>query len=302
MLSLLEVNSKTKPMRSFFSFVLIVFFFHSSVAQSDSTTSVKPTLKFDLNYLSNNVYLGRKDSNTISYVTPGIFYTAPSGFFASANLSFVTQEHRIDAVTLEAGYDLSAGNFDANLSAMKSFYSQQSVNVRSAEQGGFNAYLSYETPYLTPVVNAGLALGNNPPDYFLGFGLEHSFVSTDNAFAFTPAFTANGSTQNFYASYYKFRKNNKKKKTAAMYSIEQQALNASTFKILDYEISADLLYKVKRFSFYLTPVYAIATNPNVIVTTFIRPNGTVLGSQTKTETLGNNFYCTVGVSYKLRTK
>lgn len=270
----------------------------SSFAQEDSTTK-KAVLKFELSYLNNSVYLGRKDSGTLSYFTPGIFYVAPSGFFASANLSFLTQESRMDAATLEAGYDYAKGSFDASFSAAKFFYNNQSSNVQSTVSAGLNAYLTYETPYLTPVLNASASFGNNQPDYFAGFGVEHSFYAGD-ALTFTPSVMANGGTQHFYDGYYKLRKGGKKKLQSA--AVTQETLNASAFKVLDCELSADLAFKANRFSFFATPVYAIATNPNVIVTTVYRPNGAVLSTQSKVENLSNSFYCTVGLSYKLRLR
>lgn len=284
-------------MRTIFFLAVTVLFNLSSFSQEDSTK--KATLKFDLSYVNNSVYLGRKDSSELSYFTPGIFYTAPSGFFASANLSFLMQESRMDAATLEAGYDYAKGNFDASLSAAKFFYNNQSVNVKSTVSAGLNAYLTYETPYLTPALNGSISFGNNQPDYFAGFGLEHSFYA-GNALTVTPSATANGGTQNFYDGYYKLRKGGKKKLASA--SVTQETLNASAFKILDYELAADLTFKANNFSFFATPVYAIATNPNVIVTTVYRPNGAVLSSQSKVENLSNSFYCTVGLSYKLGFK
>lgn len=276
----------------------------ASLAQTDTVAKAPAVLKFDVNYLSNNVYLGRKDSATLSYVTPSVFYSAASGFFASGNFSFLTQEHRIDVASLEAGYDYSKGAFDASFSGSKYFYNSQSANVKSALSASLNAYLTYETPYVTPVLSASASYGNNQPDYFAGLGLEHSFYAADDALTVTPSFTANGSTQHFYDSYYKLRKNAnaKRKQPLGAGSVTQEALNASAFKILDYEASVDLNYKVKKFSFYASPVYVVATNPNVIVTNAYRANGTSLASQSKTENLSNSFYCTVGVSYKLGLK
>lgn len=268
-------------------------------AQSDTATKEPSRLKIDVNYVSNNVYLGRKDSGTLSYITPGVFFTVPSGFFASAGLSFLTQEHRIDAASLEAGYDYAKGSFEGSLSGSKYFYNNQSVNVKSALSASLDAYVTYETPYVTPVLTAGAGFGSNQPDYSAGLGLEHSFYTAGDAFVITPSFSANGSTQHFYDGYFKLRKGGKKQQEPNNITVTQEALNASAFAVLDYEGSVDLTYKVKKFSFYATPVYMMAVNPNVIVTKAYRPNGTLLSSQSKTERLGNSFYCTVGVSWKL---
>lgn len=279
-------------------------FVHVLFAQSDSATKQHPSVKFDVNFLSNNVYLGRKDSATLSYLTPGVLYIAPSGFFASAALSFLTQESRMDLATVEAGYDYYKGSFEAGLSGSKYFYNAQSENVKSTLSASLDAYLTYETPYVTPVLSGSISLGSNQPDYFAGLGLEHSFYTAGDALTVTPSFTANGSTQNFYNGYYKLRKNNsgKRRQPLGSVTVTQEALGASAFTILDYEASVDLTYKVKKFSFYISPVYVVAANPNVIVTKAYRPNGTLLSSQSKTESLNNSFYCTVGMSWKLRLR
>lgn len=283
----------------FFALLLSV---QHAFAQSDTATKESSLLKVDVNYVSNNVYLGRKDSGTLSYITPGVFFTAPAGFFASAGFSFLTQEHRIDAASLEAGYDYAKGAFEGSLSGSKYFYNDQSVNVKSALSASLDAYATYETPFLTPVLTASASFGSNQPDYFAGLGLEHSFYTAGDAFIITPSFSANGSTQHFYDSYFKLRKGGKKLQGPNNITVIQEALNASAFTLLDYEGSVDLTYKVKKFSFYATPVYVMAVNPATVVTTARRPNGTVLTMQSKTESLSNSFYCTVGVSWRLRFK
>ncbi len=293
-------------MKKIFSFVLPLVCFQSLLAQKEAGDTVKNKsfkLVFDLNFLSNSVYLGRKDSFAVPYLTPGITFLTPSGFYAAANASFLTNQNRLDLFTLDAGYDFVKNNFEASFSASKYFYNTSSVNVKSALSASLNGYFTYETPYITPVLNGSMSLGNNQPDYSAGLGIEHSFYAADDALNITPSFMANGSTQHFYDSYYKLRKNGgKRKQPINSITVTQEALNASAFTILDYEVSVDLTYKVKKFSFYATPVYAIATAPNVIVTTAYRPNGTVFSSQSKQETLSNSFYCTVGVSWRLGLK
>lgn len=207
----------------------------------------------------------------------------------------------MDLATLEAGYDYYQGSFEAGLSGSNYFYKAQSENVKATLSASLDAYLTYETPYVTPVLSGSISFGSNQPDYFAGLGLEHSFYAIADALTVTPSFTANGSTQNFYNGYYTLRKNNgKRKQPGGGFTITQEALGASAFRILDYEASVDLSYKVKKFSFYVSPVYVVATNPNVIVTKAYRPNGTLLSSQSETESLSNSFYCTVGMSWRLR--
>ncbi len=278
--------------------VLFLFFISmASFAQDDSLDNARPSLKFDINYLSNSVYLGRKDSQTISYITPGILFASPSGFFAGATASFLTDKKRFDLFTIEAGYDWYKNNWDLGISGAKYFFNSGSVNVKSDLTASISATASYTLAFIKPLVSVDVSVGNNKPDYTGSFALEHSFTASD-AFTVTPSFMMNASTQNYYDGYYQNRRYGKGRKAKTIV-ITAQALDASKFKIMDYELMADAEYKVKNFSFYFDPVYAVPVNPNVITTT-IKPPVAPATSRTTVEKIENSFYFTVGVSWRLK--
>ena len=100
-----------------------------------------------LKYLSDNVYLGRKDSAAISYITPVIGYYNKSGFYITGGISYQPDNgaNRIDLATIEAGYDFSIKDkFYGGLYAGKYFYSGDSYAVNAEVNTGLGAYGSYD--------------------------------------------------------------------------------------------------------------------------------------------------------------
>ena len=67
----------------------------------------KSYLAAGLSFLNNNVYLGRKDSINIPYITPDLAYYFKSGFYLEGSLSYVisSSQNRIDAVIFSGGYN-----------------------------------------------------------------------------------------------------------------------------------------------------------------------------------------------------
>ncbi len=175
-------------------------------------------------------------------------------------------ESRVDLFTIEAGYELSKNNFDAAFSATQYFYNNASVNVKAELGSSIAGYISYYSPFIKPSISGYISLGSNKPDYTTSLGLEHSFETTNEAFSFTPAVYVNASTQNYYDSYYQNRKYGKGRRGRAV-MITAEALDASKFKVMDYEWIATVEYKAKNFSFYAEPVYAIPVNPNKVAIT-----------------------------------
>ncbi|MEP6746080.1 MAG: hypothetical protein ABJB86_00055 [Bacteroidota bacterium] len=277
-------------------------------AQEDSVKKTAPAVALlksyfavGTSYLTNSMYNGRKDSTATPYITPTLGYYDKSGFFVSGSLSYLAKSgsSRIDLFNISAGYDFDFGNFDGEISANKSFYNSHSTNVKSQVTGSISASGGYDFTYIKPTVDAGINFGTKS-DYLLSFGLEHTFYKLHDKLQFTPSFLANGSTQNYYGSYYNKRKvGGKRKKAGITYDVTATVEDASQFKMLDYEFSLPIIYVVKRFSFILTPVYVLPVNP-ALVTVELKPEaGGSTITRTSFETISNTFYCSFGVSYKL---
>ncbi len=250
-----------------------------------------------LSYLSNNVYLGRKDSAANPYLTATLGYLHKSGLFVDLSASYlpVTENMRIDLISLDAGYTFRAGNFSGEFTASKFWYSASSTNVKSDLKGSISFLGAYNIgpikPSLSPTLNIGTKL-----DFAFSMGLEHTFYLFKDAMDLTPTFNANASTQNYYEYYYSVRKF-KNKKTTVRGSISQQLEGSSQLKMLDYEFSVPINFTIKKLTLNFSPFYAIPTHPAVVVT------ATKKGNQPPTyvratEKLGNSFYFQAGLSYK----
>lgn len=294
------------------SVTLLLFCIVSTVlAQADTIApatadSSKPAFKTksyfsaSLSFLSNSIYNGRKDSVSTPYITPMIGYYDKSGFFIDASASYLAKSGsgRIDLFNIEAGYDFSIGNFDGEVVAGKPFYNSNSSNVKSSITGTLFASGGYDFDFIKPTFEAGINFGTKS-DYVLNFGLEHTFYAADDKLQFTPTFLGEGSTTNYYGSYYnKKRIGGKKKNGGVLYDVSASVENASSFKMLDYQFSLPVLYIYKKCSFNFSPGYVLPVNPAVIVTQVKPQNGTTTTTRTSTEVLSNGFYFSVGATYK----
>ncbi len=264
----------------------------------------KSNIKFGLSYLSNNVYLGRKDSAVLPYINPSVGYYHKSGLFLNATLQYLhnVTDSRVDAFSLVGGYAFALKNYIGILFLGKYFYNSQSTNVKSAITSSVSYDNSFDFGFIHPTFTATLNFGNKP-DYAAALGLEHTFSFFDDNLDITPSVEANASTQNYYNQYYRKRRYTIKRKRrppiTGVALITGEVENASEFKLLDYEISVPLDYTLGKFTFDLFPVYAIPVNPALLNITEKLENGTVR-SRTHTEKIANTFFFTLEVLYKFR--
>jgi hypothetical protein len=111
----------------------------------------------------------------------------------------------------------------------------------------------------------------------------------------TPSFLLNGSTRNFYGSFYGNRK--LKKGNGPGVTVTASVLDASKFKIMDYELSMPFSYTVKKFTLGFTPTYSIPVNAAVVTIVTKPPIGPAV-TRTVTEKLENTFYFSVEAAIK----
>lgn len=256
-----------------------------------------------LNYLNDNVYLGRKDSVRLPYVTFNIGYYFKSGFFIDGSVNYLaSSDSRIDAVNFDAGYSFTANKYSGEATFSKYFYSSQSTNVKSTVKSSLSYFNSYDFGFITPTFTASLNFGNKT-DVGGTLGLEHTFYALNDNFDITPTFTANASTQNYYNNYYKTKRYTIKRKNKApvtgVASVTGIVENASELKVLDYEASLPVDYVAGKFTFSANPVYAFPINPSIVQVTTTKANNTST-TRINTEKINNTFFLTVGVTYKFK--
>ena len=275
----------------------------SLVILTDSLVPQKPKTshwELGMSYQSNDVYLGRKDSSVLPYYIPEVTYFHKSGLYATASLNYLKNSiaSRVDLVTLEGGYIFTAGSYEGQLSFSKYFYNSQSTSVTSeisssiAYQSGLD--LGFIKPTFTATVNFG-----NKADFAALLGLEHTFYLLAEHLDISPSFAIAASTQNYYSDYYKKRrytiKRGSKAGQTAIAKISGTVLNASQFKMLDYEPTLPINYRIGKWVINFTPTYSIPVNPATIDVQSTKSNGTVT-DYARIEKISNTFYWTLGCS------
>lgn len=276
----------------------------TTVIRQDSTlTQPVPKRSYwqaGLSYLSDNVYLGRKDSVKIPYVMPTIGYYHKSGLYADATLGYAVLpgNSHIDMVSLEAGYSLTTGNFDGQLAASKYFYSSKSYSVRSEIAASIVADAAYDLHFIKPTFEVTFNFGNQT-DYVVTWGLQHTFYAAGDDLDITPSFVMNSGTQNYYNSYYRKRKySTKRKGTTVKGTIIATVIDPSAFKVLDYEATVPINYTLGKFTFNFTPTIAIPVNPAQVTRATTPTGGNTTTKVASLEKLKNSFYWNLGFLVK----
>lgn len=269
--------------------------------KKDSATGKSSHWTADLAYQNDDVYLGRRDSVSVPYLTPSIGYHDKSGLFLAGAFSYLPKAGmgRIDVVTLEGGYSYTSDDLSFGFSAAKDFYSDQSYAVSSEILGRVAAHLSYDLDFVEPYLDLGASFSDKA-DVGLGFGLEHSFSFLKEKLEVDPAFRVNMATQNYYANYYSKRRYSAKRNNAKVNNASPTSANladASKFQVMDYEWESSVEYKLnKRIKFSFTPTLAIPVNPST-VTLVTRSSRNTTSTTTVTEDLSPAFYFSLGISY-----
>ena len=268
--------------------------------KKDSTAPKKSHWVAALTYQNNDVYLGRRDSVAVPYLSPSFGYHDKSGFFITASASYLLApgQQRFDAGSIEGGYSHESDHFSTEITAAKDFFSDQSYAVTSEILGRLSAPFSYDFGVIEPFVDAD-ANFSQQTDMAFGLGAEHSFSIIDDVLEIDPAVHVNFASQNFYNNYYgkrKYNPNRKNSNTAT--SVAASIANASKVQLMDYELEAPIEYKWrKKLKLNFTPTFAIPVNPATVTTTTKTSGGK--DTQTSTENLTNVFYFSVGITYTL---
>jgi len=285
------------------------FLFVQAHAEGEDSIKVKKSgIVVGLKYLSNNVYLGRIDSANIMYLVPSIGYSHKSGLHIAASLSYQLDAgiNKIDAIALEGGYDYKIGEkFSGGISVEKYFFDMNSISLNSVNDFGVGSSFAYDFDIVSLDASAGLAF-NEKTDVITEVGLSKSFEI--GKFAIEPVIKLFAGTQNYYNSYLKAGKShltgNKGKgkgstaamsksgmsstvvaaSTAASYTV----IEASAYKILDYEFSVPMSYTYHNLKFDIVPTFAIPVN----AATILSSTGTL-----EKEAISNKFILQVGLVY-----
>ncbi|MCF4101147.1 hypothetical protein L1I30_05680 [Gillisia sp. M10.2A] len=273
---------------------------NSAKKESDSSKSYILT---DVSYISDAVFMGRRDSIKAPYIMPSIGYYDKSGFYADASASYLvgSEENRVDLFLVSAGYLFDVGKLGGGIAATKYFFNDDSYNVQSETQGNLTGFLSYdfEVAELSVIASSYFNDGSSA-DFFGGLMLAHNFYGMDNKLLISPSVSMYMGSQYFYEEYYNTsRLGNRKGKgtgqgsggaintVSSSISIDE----ASEFNILNVELSLPFQYYHNSFIFSIAPYWSFPQTSSTITTE----------DQVFTEDLDDIFYVSVGISYWFNT-
>lgn len=230
------------------------------------------SFKFGLDYISNNVFMGRTGTVITPTLAPNAKYSFGSGIYFSGSMDFLpnNKTKKLDGGDLAAGYDFDlTDDLSGVVSYNKFFYNSASTRIGSSVSSTFNAGLDYDIKeIITPSISVDYNINRQgiPNDVFLYFGLSHDFIvqklfATKDIFLVSPTVSINTGSQNFYDGYLTKKVFKNVKRTEAQNAlVDQYEQTLSKFKLLDYEFSAPLEYKLNHFIFQFTPTYAYVEN------------------------------------------
>ena len=266
--------------------------------------------KASINYLTNYIYTGRKDSIAYPYVTPVLGYYNKSGFYITGSLSYLSSKagKRIDMFAIDLGYDFSiTEQFIGSVYGNKSFYNQSSSAITNDMIGSIGSTLSYDLGFFQ--LNTGSDIYfSSKPDFALNVGLSHQFIigPENQQWTIEPSALVNFSTLHYYEGFTNKRIGRPGQIVPNTSSvISSTSVNKPGFTLLDYEINIPISYEAKTWGFTSSFTFALPKNPiyTTTVNTIKFNNGTQL-VQTIDSTpysemnLQNTFFAELGVYFK----
>jgi hypothetical protein len=283
--------------------ILFCNFIHSqSTPVNEQTGKINDSsyVYFSLSYISDAVFMGRKDSISAPYIYPTLLYHHKSGFYASGSLSYLTKanEGRVDLFLLSGGFDFNIRKLDGDISFTAYFFNQDSYNVISEVGSDITALLEYDFDIITSGISASSYFNSDSStDFFLSSEVRHDFITTNEKFQFSPAIGIYFGTQNFYEQYFV---NNRFGNGRGQSSGQGQApsdtlqptsivLNESDqFNLMSIEFSLPIWYTYKSYYAVFIPTFVIPQNEAVLL----------VDNALIKEDLDNTFYFIAGIYYR----
>ena len=276
--------------------VIIAFFCSGTLISQNETESDSTYVLVDMNFISDAVFMGRKDSISNPYFYPSLTYHHKSGFYGTGSFSYLSKpdEGRVDLLLLTAGFDFSIKKLDGDVSITKYFFNENSYNVISEVDADLTAQLVYDFK----VVNLGLTSsiyfnsdGNN--DIFLSSEISHDYISKSEKFQISPTAGFYLGSQNFYEQYYinnRFgggRGQQQSQGNGSTQSTQIEIKESEKFGLMAIEFSLPIWYVEEPWIFSILPAYVIPKNPATLAVDDIISE----------EDLENTFYWIVGIAY-----
>lgn len=268
-------------------------------AQHQRTEVGKSHFVLGMDYLSDNVYQGRKDSIASPYLSTVIGYYHKSGFFLNGSASYLLSpgQNRFDLISIEGGYSHYTDHLNLEVEAARDFYSDESYSVSSEIHGRFSTYISFDFNFIEPSLDLGASFGDSH-DLGLDLALAHNISCINDQLVISPTLHMNAGTQNYYSNYFAKRRYSPNRGKSSSISKSAKVEDPSHFQIMDYELSIPAEFSLKdKIKLSMIPTYVIPVNP-LTITTETKNNGAA-SSSTAEEILKNSFFIQLGVRYRL---
>jgi hypothetical protein len=242
------------------------------------------------NYQTNNVYMGRKDSIALPYISPYIGYQFYFGLYAKASVSYApgNKNGHFDLYTFELGYDRTFGkHILTGVSYESLHYYKNSPSTKASTKSITSLYCLYKNEKLEPQLTISQNQ-NNSSDLIINLSLDHNFRFKDNTFNVFPTISFFYGSMNFYNDYF-LAKLHKQDNTITDGNFVK---NAGQNQPLAVEFSVKAMYRAKSWLFTLTPTYIAPLS----AATIILPNGVL------TEKLTSSFLVTLDACHRHERK
>lgn len=237
--------------------------------RSDSELSY---FSLSVNYISDAIFMGRKDSIAAPYLYPTLLYHHKSGFYASSSISYLTKadEGRIDLFVVTGGFDFTIKKFNGDISFTGYGFNADSYNVISEVGSDITALLGYDFE----ILNLSLSASNyfnrgGSSDVFLSTELSSDFITTNKKFQFSPTAGIYFGSQNFYEQYFvNNRFGNGRGQSSGQGQGNSGGLQPTTvvfnesekFKLMAIDFSLPIWFAYKSFYAVVVPTYVIPQN------------------------------------------
>ncbi len=292
-------NHMKKIIVSFFLALSMNSLFGQGLVKQDSTLFNKSSiqsskLNLRLQYTSDWIYAGRKDSLPAPYLTPSVLYAHRSGFFVRGFLSYLTTEKRIDLWGVGAGFSMNKDNLYWGIGGELRIFNDSSYAIQSSVSSIAYTYLGYDLPWLETTIDVNGFFGD-VGDVLAGIELGKTFFIADNKLSIYPNAYGLWGTQQYYREYYSYKSSTQRRKqgqggnTPPPVLINTTLMEATKFRFLSVDLGLAIKYRINNITLHFLPAYAIPFNAATFET-----DGTI-----SKENLKNTFYFNVGINFLL---
>ncbi|NCX96255.1 MAG: hypothetical protein EBX41_07555 [Chitinophagia bacterium] len=244
------------------------------------------------NYLSNNIYMGRRDSVRQPYYTVYAGIQMSLGFYISAGASYSRSRSnlgRFDLISVTGGYDNTFFK-DRLLTGFQiegSFYHPSSENIKGSITQTVMVYAKIKSDVIEPQITftSNQASG---ADNIITFSADHIFRFLDNKLLLTPMVAFNYGSLHYYDDYLLKRFKKMDKNLVANKAIA----NAEATKPLDLELSGKATYNTNGWQFNFVPTIYLAFSPATVNA----------GNRSYKEKLKNGFTLECDICYRKERK